>query len=83
MSPQPVSGFWATFFEAPGRKSSAVSIGLAALSLLILPVVFGPLGVFFGALAVARRGALGGVVGITASASFAMTSYLLTVNLPA
>ena len=60
-----------------GRRFSIVSIVLALLSLAVAPVVFGPLGVLMGAVAVARGGRYLGMLGVTASAILGVTGYYL------
>ena len=65
----------------PGRAFSVLSLLTGALSLLAAPVVFGPVGVALGTVAIAKGDKLGGMAGIAASAALAVTGFYLALNL--
>ena len=60
-----------------GHWFSAVSIAMALASLAVAPVVFGPLGIAFGMIAVAKGDRYLGMLGLTASAVLSVTGYYL------
>ena len=56
---------------------SAASVALALVSLAVAPVVFGPLGITLGMIAVAKGDRYLGMLGVTASAVLSVTGYYL------
>lgn len=62
-----------------GRWFGAGSIIMALVSLAVAPVVFGPLGVLMGAIAVANGERYLGMLGLTASAVLSVTGYYLAL----
>ncbi|MDA0263960.1 MAG: hypothetical protein O2803_07360 [Chloroflexi bacterium] len=61
-----------------GRWFSRISIALALASMAFAPVVFGPLGVLAGMVAVAKGDRYLGMLGVTTSAVLSVTGYYLT-----
>ena len=60
-----------------GRWFSSVSMAMALASLAVAPVVFGPLGILMGIIAVAKGDRYLGMLGLTASAALSVTGYYL------
>ena len=60
-----------------GRWFSTVSMAMALASLAVAPVVFGPLGILMGIIAVAKGDRYLGMLGLTASAALSVTGYYL------
>ena len=60
-----------------GRWFSTVSIVMALVSLAVAPVVFGPLGILMGIIAVAKGDRYLGMLGLTASAVLSVTGFYL------
>ncbi|MCH7736021.1 MAG: hypothetical protein IH872_01335 [Chloroflexi bacterium] len=60
-----------------GRWFAAGSMVLALASLAVAPVVFGPLGILMGMVAVAKGERWLGMLGVTASATLAVTGYYI------
>jgi hypothetical protein len=67
--------------SVPLRKSggwfAAVSMILALVALAVAPVVFGPLGILMGMVAVYKGERYLGMLGLTASAVLAVTGYYI------
>ena len=60
-----------------GRWFSTVSMVMALVSLAVAPVVFGPLGILMGIIAVAKGDRYLGMLGLTASAVLSVTGFYL------
>ena len=60
-----------------GRWFSTVSMAMALASLAVAPVVFGPLGILMGIIAVAKGDRYLGMLGLMASASLSVTGYYI------
>lgn len=58
-----------------GRRFAAASMALALVALAVAPVVFGPLGILMGMVAVSKGERYLGMLGLTASAVLAVTGY--------
>ena len=60
-----------------GRWFSAASLAMAFVSLAVAPGVFGTLGILMGMAAVAKGDRYLGILGVVASAVFAVTGYYI------
>ena len=58
-----------------GRRFAVASMVLALVALAVAPVVFGPLGILMGMVAVSKGERYLGMLGLTASAVLAVTGY--------
>ena len=58
-----------------GRRFAAASMALALVALAVAPVVFGPLGILMGMVAVSKGERYLGMLGLTAGAVLAVTGY--------
>ena len=58
-----------------GRRFAVASLVLALVALAVAPVVFGPLGILMGMVAVSEGDRYLGMLGLTASAVLAVTGY--------
>jgi len=59
------------------RRFAAASMVLALVALAVAPVVFGPLGILMGMVAVSKGERYLGMLGLTASAVLAVTGYYI------
>ena len=64
-----------------GRKFSILGIVFAVLSLIVLPIVFGPLAVIFGIIGVIKNDTLWGIVAIILGVVLAVISTLIAMIL--
>ena len=60
-----------------GHRFGAASMVLALVALAVAPVVFGPLGILMGMVAVSKGERYLGMLGLTASAVLAVTGYYI------
>jgi len=60
-----------------GRRFAAASMVLALVALAVAPVVFGPLGILMGMVAVSKGERYLGMLGLTASTVLAVTGYYI------
>jgi hypothetical protein len=67
--------------KLPGRKYSILGIVFAALSLVVLPVIFGPVGVVFGVIGTVKNDTKLGITAIVLSVVLATTSTLIAAYL--
>ena len=65
----------------PWQTYAAGSLVCAALALVVAPVVFGPLGVVAGTVAVWKGGRWWGTVGVSGSAVAGVIGYYLAIGL--
>ena len=64
-----------------GRKFSILGIVFAVLSLIVLPIVFGPLAVIFGIICVVKNDTVWGIVAIVLGGVMAVISTLIALIL--
>ena len=60
-----------------GRRFAAASMVLALVALAVAPVVFGPLGILMGMVAVVKGERYLGMLGVVTSAVLAVTGYYI------
>ena len=63
--------------KIPARRYGILSIVFAVLSLIVLPIIFGPLGIIFGIIAVLKGESKLGITGIVLSVVFATISTII------
>jgi hypothetical protein len=67
--------------QSPGRTYSILSLVFAGLSLIVLPIIFGPIGVIFGVIATIKGDKKLGITGIILSVVLAVLSTLIAMYL--
>jgi len=65
--------------QKEGRKYSILGILFAVLSLIVLPIVFGPLAIIFGVIAVLKGDIKWGIIAIVLGVVLAVVSILLAI----
>jgi hypothetical protein len=64
-----------------GRKYSILGIVFAGLSLIVLPIVFGPVGIIFGVMGTLKNDTKLGITAIVLSVVLATASTLIAMHL--